>query len=29
VGEPSTIENYSFRVTDADVQLDQQDRFAR
>jgi hypothetical protein len=28
-GEPSTIDNYSFRVTDADVQLDQQDRFAR
>jgi hypothetical protein len=28
-GQPSTIDNYSFRVTDNDVQVDQQDRLAR
>jgi hypothetical protein len=28
-GQPSTVENYSFRVTEADVRDDQNDRFAR
>ena len=28
-GQPSSIENYSFRVTDADLQDDSRDRFAR
>lgn len=28
-GQPSTIDNYSFRVTDNEVQMDQQDRLAR
>lgn len=28
-GQPATIDNYSFRVTDADVQDDQRDRLAR
>lgn len=28
-GQPSTVENYSFRVTEADIHEDQNDRFAR